>query len=183
MAPVPFQRFFERFRQNRLLALATLTVLIMMAVAVGAAAATGGKTDSEPPRALSPVTEPDFEPASQLSPDELYLIARVIEGEAATEPYRGRVAVGAVIMNRVKHEDFPDSVHEVVFQPRAFCVVANGLINRTPSEESIRAARAAANGHDPTGGALYFWNPNKRTNSWIWTRTPLVTIGNHMFGH
>lgn len=113
--------------------------------------------------------------------EEIRLIARVIEGEAANEPYKGKVAVGAVVLNRVKHDKFPDSVRGVIYQPRAFCVVANGLINRTPAEDSLQAARAAVSGEDPTGGALYFWNPRKNPNPWVWGRIPLITIDNHVF--
>lgn len=127
--------------------------------------------------------ESNSEPTSDtpLTSEELYLMARVIEGEAANEPYMGKVAVGAVIMNRARHKEFPDSISNVVYQPMAFCVVRTGLINRTPTEESLRAARAAAQGTDPTGGALYFFNPSKKINPWMWDRTHLAKIGNHNF--
>jgi len=180
VAPVFFAKLLAHYGRKKIILAALTVAVLVLAAAVGAAANTAPKEQSRP---VSPATEPDFKPPPALSAEEVHLIARVIEGEAAQEPYQGRVAVGAVIMNRVKHPDFPNSVEEVVYQPRAFCVVGNGLVNRTPSKKSILAAQEAARGHDPTGGALYFWNPNKPVNSWVWTRTPLVTIGNHTFAH
>jgi len=109
------------------------------------------------------------------------LLARVIEGEAAGEPYHGKVAVGAVIMNRVRSSAFPNTLSGVVYQPHAFEAVTNGQYNRPLSQDSIRAAQQALNGWDPTGGALFFWNPAKPVSPWIWTRTIIHRIGNHVF--
>lgn len=114
--------------------------------------------------------------------DNLWLLARVIQAEAGDEPFLGKVAVGAVILNRTQSSAFPRTLSGVIFQPFAFESVANGLIWwRPPSLESIRAAASALSGWDPTYGALYFWNPSKPVNPWIWTRQIITQIGNHVF--
>jgi N-acetylmuramoyl-L-alanine amidase len=113
--------------------------------------------------------------------DETYLLARVIEGEAADEPFMGKVAVGAVILNRTRSAAFPHSLPGVIYQPRAFESVSNGQYNRPVSQEALRAALMAMSGWDPTGGAIYFWNPSKTVNTWIWTRNILTQIGRHIF--
>ncbi|MGQ9496985.1 MAG: cell wall hydrolase [Desulfotomaculales bacterium] len=113
--------------------------------------------------------------------DMLYLLARVIEGEAADEPFIGKVAVGAVILNRVRDARFPKTVAGVIFQPWAFESVSNGQMWRGLSNESIRAAQAALAGWDPTYGALFFWNPAKTVSPWIWTRSIITWIGRHVF--
>lgn len=114
--------------------------------------------------------------------DTLELLARLIAAEAQGEPYIGQVAVGAVVLNRVRHPDFPNTVAGVVYQPHAFESVSNGLIwRRTPTEEARRAAQDALNGWDPTYGALFFWNPYKPVSAWIWTRDIVIQYGNHVF--
>lgn len=110
------------------------------------------------------------------------LLARVIAGEARGEPYLGKVAVGAVIVNRVQSPAFPNTLAGCVYQPLAFESVANGEYARPVDEESINAARQVMNGWDPTNGALYFWNPTKSVSPWIWTRTITMRIGDHVFG-
>lgn len=114
--------------------------------------------------------------------DSVNLLARVIEGEAADEPYHGKVAVGGVIMNRVRSSSFPNTLSGVVYQPHAFESVTNGQYNRQLSQDSIRAAQEALNGYDPSGGALFFWNPAKPVSPWIWSRTIINRIGQHVFG-
>ena len=109
------------------------------------------------------------------------LLAKVIEGEASDEPFVGKVAVGAVMLNRTRSSAFPQSLSSVVYQPLAFESVSNGMYNRATSEESIKAARLAINGWDPTGGALFFWNPSKKVSSWIWSRPIITQIGGHVF--
>ena len=113
---------------------------------------------------------------------DLLLLARAIHAEAEGEPYVGKVAVGAVLLNRVKNRDFPNSLSGVVYQGLALESVSNGRFNTNAGQESIRAARDAMNGWDPTYGCLYFWNPAKAVNPWIWTRTIVVRYGNHVFG-
>ncbi|HLT58374.1 MAG: cell wall hydrolase [Limnochordales bacterium] len=114
--------------------------------------------------------------------EDVELLARVIAAEAQGEPYVGQVAVGAVILNRVRSPQFPNSLSGVIYQPHAFESVSNGLVwRRTPSAEAYRAARDALNGWDPTYGALFFWNPSKPVNPWVWSRQITVRIGNHVF--
>jgi len=112
---------------------------------------------------------------------EVYTLARLINGEARGEPYIGQVAVGAVVLNRVKSPSFPNTISGVVYQPGAFDAVWDGQINLAPSQDSIRAARDAMNGWDPTGGALYYYNPATATSGWIWTRQITLSIGRHNF--
>ena len=114
---------------------------------------------------------------------DLQLLARAINGKARGESYEGQVAVGAVILNRVKSSKFPNSIAGVIYQPGAFTAVSDGQIN-TPIDNSstvVKAAQDALNGWDPTGGAIYYFNPNTATSGWIWSRPQLKTIGKHIF--
>lgn len=121
--------------------------------------------------------------SSQSSPNNanIELLARVINGEARGEPYEGQVAVGAVVLNRVDHPSFPNSISGVVYQKGAFTAVDDGQINAAMYASSRRAARDALNGWDPTGGAIYYYNPQTATNQWIRTREIICTIGQHVF--
>ena len=114
--------------------------------------------------------------------EDLYLLASAIHGEARGEPYEGQVAVGAVILNRVSSEDFPNSIAEVVYQRGAFDAVRDGQITLTPNDTAFRAAQDALNGWDPTNGALYYWNPATATSRWIWSVPITTSIGRHVFG-
>lgn len=114
--------------------------------------------------------------------NDVQLIARLIHAEAQAEPYLGKVAVGAVLLNRVESPQFPNTLAGVIYQPKAFESVANGRVNLTPDEESVRAAIDALNGWDPTYGALFFWNPYKKVSAWIWSRPIITQIGQHVFG-
>lgn len=110
------------------------------------------------------------------------LLARLVAAEARGEPFAGQVAVAAVVLNRVRDPRFPDTIPAVIFQPRAFESVANGPIwQRTPNATEYRAAQAALNGWDPTGGAVFFWNPAKPVSPWMWTRQIVARIGRHVF--
>ena len=109
------------------------------------------------------------------------LLARAIYGEARGEPYTGMVAVGAVILNRVDSPNFPSTIAGVIYQKGAFDAVDDGQINLTPNEQAYNAARDAMNGWDPSGGAIYYFNPSTATNKWIWSRPMTVTIGKHRF--
>jgi len=109
------------------------------------------------------------------------LLARAISGEARGEPYEGQVAVGAVILNRVKHSGFPNTIAGVVYQSGAFDSVADGQINLEPTATARRAASDALNGWDPSGGCIYFFNPATSTSKWIWSRPIVKTIGKHHF--
>lgn len=112
---------------------------------------------------------------------DLYLLARVIYAESRGEPLQGQVGVGAVLLNRLKDSRFPKSLSQIVFKQGEFCTVRDGQIWKTPSQEAIKAARLAVAGWDPTGGALYFYNPAKTTSRWIWSRPIVNKIGNHIF--
>ena len=112
---------------------------------------------------------------------ELSILARLVSGEARGEPYIGQVAVAAVVLNRVRSDDFPDTVSAVIFQPGAFDAVWDGQFDMTPTDSALRAALDAMNGWDPTGGCTYYYNPSTATNAWIWTRDVQLTIGRHAF--
>lgn len=109
------------------------------------------------------------------------LLSHLIYGEARGEPYTGQVAVGAVVMNRVKSSSFPNSIAGVIYQSGAFDAVSDGQINMSPDSTAIRAAQDAINGWDPSYGAIYYFNPSTATNKWIWSRPHTVTIGKHRF--
>ena len=109
------------------------------------------------------------------------LLARAIYGEARGEPYTGQVAVGAVIMNRVRSSKFPNTIAGVIYQSGAFDAVSDGQINLQPDTTAKKAAQDALNGWDPSYGAIYYFNPSTATNKWIWTRPMTVTIGKHRF--
>ena len=121
--------------------------------------------------------------ATNNNTSDVQLIARAINGEARGEPYEGQVAVGAVILNRVKSSKFPNSIAGVIYQSGAFTAVSDGQINVPIASNStvVKAAQDALNGWDPTGGAIYYFNPNTATNKWIWSRPQIKTIGNHIF--
>ena len=114
---------------------------------------------------------------------DIQLMARAINGEARGEPYEGQVAVGAVILNRVKDSRFPNTISGVIYQSGAFTAVNDGQINAAISEGSTvyKAAQDAMNGWDPTGGCVYYFNPSTATNKWIWSRPLVKTIGKHRF--
>lgn len=115
------------------------------------------------------------------SGNDLYLIARCVYGEARGEPYKGKVAVAAVILNRVKSSRFPNTVSGVIYQSGAFTAVDDGQINLGTDDECLRAAQDALNGWDPTYGCVYYYNPSTATNKWIRSRPVVVTIGKHVF--
>ena len=117
-------------------------------------------------------------PAQDTSVD---LLARVISAEARGEPYSGQVAVGAVILNRVEHPSFPNTIAGVVYQPGAFTCMVDGQIDQPVAESAYRAAQEALNGADPSGGAIYYFNPSTATSSWIWSRPLIKVIGKHRF--
>ncbi len=117
------------------------------------------------------------------STSDVQLLARAINGEARGESYEGQVAVGAVILNRVKSSKFPNSIAGVIYQPGAFTAVSDGQINVPidPNATVVKAAQDALNGWDPTNGAIYYFNPDTATSSWIWSRPLIKTIGKHRF--
>ena len=119
--------------------------------------------------------------AAQRSSGDVNLLARLISAEARGEPYNGQVAVGAVVLNRMKHPSFPNTMSGVIYQPGAFTCMADGQFNQPVADSAYQAARDALNGWDPTGGAIYYFNPATATSKWIWSRPLLITIGKHRF--
>ena len=117
--------------------------------------------------------------SSSSSSGDLYLLARLVHGEARGEPYKGKVAVAAVVLNRVKSSSFPNTIAGVIYQRGAFDAVSDGQINMQPDNESIRAARDAMNGWDPSNGCLYYYNPKTATSRWMLSRPVLLRIGQH----
>ena len=111
----------------------------------------------------------------------LDLMASLISAEARGEPYEGQVAVGAVVLNRVEHPSFPNSIAEVIYQPGAFSCLDDGQFDEPVAESAYRAAQDAVNGWDPSYGAIYYFNPSTATSKWIWSRPLIVNIGKHRF--
>lgn len=119
--------------------------------------------------------------SSSSNTSNVNLLARLIYGESRGESYTGQVAVGAVVMNRVKSSSFPNSISGVIYQSGAFDAVRDGQINLTPDATAKKAAQDAINGWDPSYGAIYYFNPATATNKWVWSRPMTVTIGKHRF--
>ncbi|MCC3371810.1 spore cortex-lytic enzyme [Cohnella sp. REN36] len=116
-----------------------------------------------------------------ISDKDLKLMANAVYGESRGEPYEGQVAVAAVILNRVRASEFPNTVSGVIFQPGAFTAVADGQIYLTPNEKAAKAVKDALSGWDPSDGCLYYFNPETATSKWIWSRPQYKTIGKHIF--
>ena len=131
------------------------------------------------PRTLEKIGLPTGETSSYNN--DLNLLARIINGEARGESYTGQVAVGAVVLNRVRSSSFPNTISGVIYQPGEFTAVSDGQINKPVVQTCVNAARDAMNGWDPSGGALYYYNPAIATSSWIWSRPVVARIGNHVF--
>ncbi len=115
------------------------------------------------------------------SGSQVDLLARLISAEARGEPYSGQVAVGAVVLNRIKHPSFPNTLSGVIYQSGAFTCITDGQFNQPVAESAYRAARDALNGVDPSGGAIYYFNPSTATSAWIWSRPLITVIGKHRF--
>lgn len=115
------------------------------------------------------------------SNQDVTLLSRLINGEARGEPYEGQVAVGAVILNRTRDPKFPSTIAGVIYQPGAFTAIVDGQIHANMEQSSINAARDALNGWDPSGGAIYYFNPSTATSAWIWSRPLIKVIGSHRF--
>lgn len=115
------------------------------------------------------------------SENDINLLANIISAEARGEPFEGQVAVGAVVLNRVEHPSFPDTIAGVVYQPGAFTAITDGQINEAVADSARRAAHEALTGADPSGGAIYYFNPDKTDNAWMRTRPVILRIGAHLF--
>lgn len=133
------------------------------------------------PATLTALGLPTGQQGEGASGGDLALLARLISAEARGEPYVGQVAVGAVVMNRVEHPSFPNDIAGVIYQPGAFSCLQDGQWDEPVADSAYRAAREALAGADPTGGAIYYFNPQTATSEWIWSRPEILTIGNHRF--
>ena len=142
-----------------------------------------GGSANQPSKQAGSANNTDLAKSSKLglSANELKLIANAVYGESRGEPYVGQVAVAAVILNRLKSTSFPNTISGVIFQPGAFTAVADGQIWLTPNANAKKAVQAAINGWDPTGGCIYYFNPDTATSKWIWSRPQVKTIGKHIF--
>jgi len=116
-----------------------------------------------------------------LSQGDIYNLARLVHGEARGEPFEGKVAIVAVVLNRLRSDKFGNSVNQIIFEPGAFTAVSDGQFWLEPDESSYQAVQAALRGWDPTGGAIYYWNPATATNKWVWSRPIINQIGKHVF--
>lgn len=148
--------------------------------------ATGGKTAGQAAGGkktakAAPANRPVRGSVQGFSQNDIKLMANAVYGEARGEPYIGQVAVAAVILNRIESPLFPDTPAGVIFEPGAFTAVADGQIWLTPNETAKKAVLDAINGWDPTGGALYYFNPETATSAWIWSRPQIKKIGKHIF--
>lgn len=121
------------------------------------------------------------EAAANSSGGDEALLARLISAEARGEPYSGQVAVGAVVLNRVDHPSFPNSISGVIYQSGAFSCLYDGQWDEPVADSAYKAAKEALAGADPTGGAIYYFNPVTATSKWIWSRPEIITIGKHRF--
>jgi N-acetylmuramoyl-L-alanine amidase len=146
-----------------------------------AAGGTAGKAGGQKTQGTASVNRPVRGSVQGFSQNDIKLMANAVYGEARGEPYIGQVAVAAVILNRVESPLFPDTPAGVIFEPGAFTAVADGQIWLTPNETAKKAVEDAINGWDPTGGALYYFNPDTATSAWIWTRPQIKRIGKHIF--
>ncbi|MFD2371960.1 spore cortex-lytic enzyme [Brevibacillus sp. GCM10020057] len=138
------------------------------------------QTSQSTPGKTGPSRKQTFH-ATSISENDLRLMANAVYGESRGEPYIGQVAVAAVILNRTKNPSFPNTPAGVIFEPGAFTAVADGQIWLTPNETSKRAVKDALKGWDPTGGAIYYFNPDTATSGWIWSRPQIKKIGRHIF--
>jgi hypothetical protein len=154
--------------------------------ASGTAASAPRAPQAAPPPAYAPPARPVAPPPPSedrvvLQRGDLDILAHLVQAEAGDEPYVGKVAVAAVVMNRTLSGRFPRSVYGVVFERDAFESVSNGWYWYPPSASDYRAVRDALRGWDPTAGALFFFNPAKTANAFIWSRPIILRIGNHLF--
>lgn len=140
-----------------------------------------GKCGPQTLRSLGITTAAADGGTGRYSNSEVNLLARVISAEARGEPYTGQVAVGAVVLNRVEHPSFPNTIAGVLYQPGAFTCMTDGNFNQPVVDSAYRAARDAMNGWDPSGGAIYYYNPARTTSKWIYSRPKITKIGKHIF--
>jgi spore germination cell wall hydrolase CwlJ-like protein len=137
-----------------------------------------GKNDEAEVKA---VAEETIEMEVAVTEEEYDLLARAVYSEARGEPFQGQVAIAAVILNRVEHRNFPDTINDVIFQPSAFTAVQDGQFWLTPNSTAYKAVEKALEGIDPSGGAIFYYNPATASNQWIRSRQVITAIGKHVF--
>ncbi|UOQ47558.1 spore cortex-lytic enzyme [Gracilibacillus caseinilyticus] len=152
----------------------------------GTSGSDSGSGDSDQQQDTNETTDEDLEPSAVNMPqgfsqNDIQIMANAVYGEARGEPYEGQVAVASVILNRVESPSFPNTVSGVIFEPRAFTAVSDGQIWLTPNDQAKKAVLDAINGWDPTGEAIYYFNPDTATSAWIWSRPQIKRIGKHVF--
>lgn len=130
---------------------------------------------------VAPPSAPPAAGSNVSDQSNVNLLAHLIGGEAQNQPFDGKVGVAAVVLNRLRSAAFPHTIPGIVYQPYAFESVSNGTFNNPPTPSDVQAAISALSGWDPTGGAVYFWNPSKQVSPWIWTRTIITQIGQQVF--
>lgn len=118
-----------------------------------------------------------------ITQSDIDLMAKLVYAESRGEPFDGKVGVVSVVLNRVLDESFPNSIKDVIFEPNAFSCVKNKNINAYPDESCYNAVYSAIKGNDPTNKALFFYNPNLATSSWMINteKHNKISIGNHVF--
>jgi len=184
-------------KQNNVRRFVALVLLVLILASGGATAAVRGVRPQDSTAVVPQVTVqpeasgltalvgpgivPGPNAVMNLTSDELHLLAHIISGEARGESFEGQVAVGAVVLNRVRDRELGTTVAEVIYRPGQFEPVRNGQINIDPSESCVKAALAAAAGWDPTDGALYFWQPEQTWSEFLWSRPFKAQIGCHRF--
>ena len=170
-------RYFQRTNGLTVDGIAGKNTLAAMGIFQTAATAAPSATGAPSPTA-APTPPPQ---TSSERESDVWLLACLINGEGRGESYIGQVSIGAVVMNRVKHAGFPNTISGVIYQPGAFDAVSDGQILLAPTQSCINAARDAMNGWDPVDGAVFYWNPKTATSKWVLTLTVTKTVGNHVF--
>ena len=181
MLTVEAVKYFQRTNKLQVDGIAGKQTLAAMGIFLPASATAAPPATNAPAATPAPAATSPPADASGSRENDVWMLASVINGEGRGESYLGQVAIGAVVMNRVKHASFPNTIAGVIYQPGAFDAVSDGQILLTPTQSCINAARDAMNGWDPVDGAIFYWNPQTATSKWIQTLTVMKTIGNHVF--
>ena len=127
------------------------------------------------------ITSGSYGSIGKYSSSDVALLAKIVSAESRGESYEGQVAVAAVILNRIEHPSFPNTLAGVIYQPGAFSCLTDGGVNAPVADSAYKAVRDAINGWDPSGGAIYYYNPAKSTSKWIFSRPVITVIGDHRF--
>lgn len=171
---------------KKLIQTAALTVCMGMMITTGTPVVSGDHNHNDGNQTvvveeLEETAATETKTDMSISDEEIELLARAVYSEARGEPFHGQVAIAAVILNRVEHDDFPCTIGDVIFQPSAFTAVSDGQFWLSPDCQAYRAVAEALAGKDPSGGAIYYYNPVTATSHWIFSRQIIATIGKHVF--